>query len=302
MKKFKEFLKERVVRRQYPDEPRAENLIKESNRKFKNLKRTIEEIGIDDENSNDIVEDCHDTILGIIRAKMLLKGFGASGKGAHEAEVSFLNELNFTEQEIEFVNKLRYFRNGILYYGKRFDKEYAKKVFDFLNIFKEKLNPFYIIIRGPLGIGKTTIAESLAKEIVAEHIAYDEILEEYGLTEDKEKGYISQKSFFKANEIAAERVKKFLGIDKPVIFDGNFYWKSQIDDLISKLNYPHYVFTLKAPLKVCIERDARRKKKHEKDAVLSVFKKSTSFEYGIQIDTENKTGEEVVEEIKKRLE
>ena len=32
-----------------------------------------------------------------------------------------------------FTNDLRYFRNGILYYGKSFDKEYGEKVLDFLN-------------------------------------------------------------------------------------------------------------------------------------------------------------------------
>ena len=133
MKKFEEFLKEGIVRKQYPDKQRARNLIGESDRKLGNLKRIMKKIGIDNENSNDIVEDCYDIIMGLVRAKMLLKGFSASGKGAHESEVSFLSELNFSEQEIEFVNKLRYFRNGILYYGKRFDGEYAQKVFDFMN-------------------------------------------------------------------------------------------------------------------------------------------------------------------------
>jgi hypothetical protein len=35
------------------------------------------------------------------------------------------------------MNSLRYFRNGILYYGERFDAEYAKKVLGFL----EKVYP-----------------------------------------------------------------------------------------------------------------------------------------------------------------
>lgn len=160
---------------------------------------------------------------------------------------------------------------------------------------------YYIIIRGPLGIGKSTIAEALAKELNAEHIAYDRIVDGRGLDKDREDGYISQRSFFKANEIASERAKKLLDGERLVIFDGNFYWKSQIDDLVSKLDFPHYVFTLRAPLKVCIERDAKRKKKYGKDAVEAVYKKSTEFSYGVVIDTENKTAEQVVDEIKKRL-
>lgn len=301
LRQFEEYLEEGIVKKQTPDKLRASNLIKESERKTNSLKLVLNKIGLSNDNANDIIEYCYDIIINLIRARMLIEGYSSSGLGAHEAEVSYLRKLNFSESAVQFANQLRYFRNGILYYRKRFDKEYADKVIDFLEIFKEKLKPFFIIIRWPLGIGKSTIAKALAKSINGEYIAYDRILEEYDLTKDKEQGYISQKSFFKANEIASKRAKKLLYGRKSVVFDGNFYWKSQIDDLISKLNYKNYVFTLKAPLKICIERDAKRKKKYGKDAVEAVYKKSTSFDYGEIIDTENKTVEEVVEEIKKRL-
>jgi len=139
MKKFEEFLRKSVVIKRYPDKSRANDLMKESDRRLNNLKRIIEKIGIDEYNASDVVEYCYDIILGIIRAKMLLKGFSASGKGAHEAEVSFLEVLNFNEWEIEFVNKLRYFRNGIIYYGKGKDKEYAEKAIKFTNKITLKL-------------------------------------------------------------------------------------------------------------------------------------------------------------------
>jgi len=143
---------------------------------------------------------------------------------------------------------------------------------------------YYIIIRGPLACGKSTISQELSKILKAKHIAIDRILDEHNLTKDKEEGYVSQKSFLKANEIVVPVVRKFLDEGTPVIFDGNFYWKSQINDLISNLNYPHYVFTLKAPLEVCIARDVERGKTHGKDAAKAVYKKSISFEYGIIID------------------
>lgn len=114
---------------------------------------------------------------------------------------------------------------------------------------------FYVIIRGPLGCGKSTIAEKIAKKLHAEYVPVDRILDEHNLTKDKEAGYISQKSFIKANEIITPKAKKNLQSGISVIFDGNFYWKSQIDDLIKRLNFQHYVFTLKAPVEVCIERD-----------------------------------------------
>ena len=143
---------------------------------------------------------------------------------------------------------------------------------------------FIVVIRGSLACGKTTISKKLSEIIKAKYISIDEILETKGLDNDWQEGYISEKSFIKANETILPSAKKILGKGKPIIFDGNFYWKSQLDDLIKKLNFPHYIFTLKAPLKVCIERDAKRTKPHGEDAAKAVFKKSNEFDYGILID------------------
>lgn len=102
---------------------------------------------------------------------------------------------------------------------------------------------FYIIIRGPLGCGKSTIAKRLARRLSATYISVDKILDVHHLTTQREAGYISQQSFLTANEIAITSAKKSLRTGKVVIFDGNFYWPSQLQDLIAKLDYPHYVFT-----------------------------------------------------------
>ena len=69
--------------------------------------------------------------MELIRAKMLLKGYNTSGLGAHEAEVSYLRVLGFNENDVQFADRLRYFRNGMLYYGTILDEEYAKKVLEF---------------------------------------------------------------------------------------------------------------------------------------------------------------------------
>jgi len=155
---------------------------------------------------------------------------------------------------------------------------------------------FYVIIRGPLGCGKSTISERLSKILNATHLLVDRVLEEHDLEKDWEAGYISQKSFKRANEIIAPQAQKILDSGRPVVFDGNFYWKSQVEDLISKLDFPHYVFTLKAPLEVCIERDKNRNKTHGEDAARAVFKKSTEFEYGTIIDI-NKPLKKCIDEI-----
>ena len=140
LKEFEEFLKEGVVKKRFPDEFRANDLINESNKTFRSIVEIVEKIGINELNINTIIKESYDAIMGLIRSKMLLKGFCSSGKGAHEAEVAYLKELNFSESDVQFANQLRYFRNGIMYYGKRFDKEYVEKVFDFLSKIYDKLN------------------------------------------------------------------------------------------------------------------------------------------------------------------
>src|SRR3989344_4891016 len=144
---------------------------------------------------------------------------------------------------------------------------------------------FYVIIRGPLGCGKSTLSEKVAEAIGAEYVAMDRIVDDSQLiTRETEQGYISQKNFREANKIAVGIAAKLLEKGTPVVFDGNFYWKSQIEDLISRLDFPHYAFTLKAPLEVCIERDAHRNKTHGEMAARAVYQKSTEFDYGTLID------------------
>ena len=159
---------------------------------------------------------------------------------------------------------------------------------------------FFIIIRGPLGCGKSTIAKKLSQLLNAEYVPIDRVLDKYNLTKDKEDGYVSQRSFIKANEIITPKAKEKLQSGIPVIFDGNFYWKSQIEDLIKRLDFSHIIFTLKAPLEICIERDRKRGKTHGEDAARAVYKKATEFDYGIVIDVTNPI-EMVVKEIHSKI-
>ncbi len=139
VKEFREYLEAGIAKRQSPDIPRAKSLIEESAESYAILKEYIKSSGIADRNANHIIKNSYDILMGLVRARMLAKGFGTTGQGAHEAEVSFLGELSFHENEIEFADRLRYFRNGILYYGKKFDAEYAKKVIAFLEKMRAKL-------------------------------------------------------------------------------------------------------------------------------------------------------------------
>jgi len=139
LRKFEEFLKKGIIKKQSSNKNISNDLISESERKFNSLKNILDKIGIDDENANDIIEYCYDILIKLIRAKMLLQGFSSSGVGAHEAEVSYLRNLGFLEEDVNLMNQLRYFRNGIMYYGKRFDKKNAEKILKFLRINYKKL-------------------------------------------------------------------------------------------------------------------------------------------------------------------
>ena len=128
IKNFDEFIKERIVKKQSVDKSRAEFLIKEAENSYNNLLEKIHKIGLSDNNANDFIKSCYDILMEIIRAKMLLEGYNASGLGAHEAEVSYLRILGFSENDVQFADQIRFFRNGMLYYGTLLDKVYADKV------------------------------------------------------------------------------------------------------------------------------------------------------------------------------
>ena len=133
IKNFSEFIKEGIVKRQYSDLSRARFLAKESEKSYIFLVSIIKNIGINDDNANSIIKISYDTIMELIRAEMLTHGYNAVGQGAHEAEVAYLRDIGFSENDVQFADQLRYFRNRIMYYGKILDKEYAEKVLEFMN-------------------------------------------------------------------------------------------------------------------------------------------------------------------------
>ncbi len=134
VKYFNEFVKSGIVRRQNPNKSRARFLVKEAEQNYTYLLELIGKMGINNLNANDYVKKCYDILTELIRAKMLLGGLNASGFGAHEAEIAYLRNLGYKEQEVQFADQMRFFRNGMLYYGTILDKEYAEKVIEFTKI------------------------------------------------------------------------------------------------------------------------------------------------------------------------
>lgn len=136
---FEDYLKQGIAKKISPDRSRAFYLVEESQNSLYALNEIIRKIGINNKNANALIKESYDIIMELIRAKMFLDGFSASGNFAHEAEISYLKKLNFSKNEISFLNELRFFRNSVTYYGKILDQDYAKKVIDFLYFAHPKL-------------------------------------------------------------------------------------------------------------------------------------------------------------------
>ena len=155
-----------------------------------------------------------------------------------------------------------------------------------------------IIIRGPLGIGKTTIAKRIADKIKGEYFSIDDVLAEINLDHvDEEEGCIPLKNFLKVNQIIKPKIKSLIDNKISVIVDGNFYHKLQIEDLTRGFEKDSVVFSLVAPLDICIERDAARPNSHGKEAAEAVYNLVSRFNYGQIIDTNNMSIDQIVLQI-----
>ena len=137
MKEFKEFLKSGIVKKQTSNNNRALSLIAEAKQKKEYLETTIKYVPKNRWNPNVIVDQCYDIIMEFIRAKMFIEGYNAGN--SHEAEVSYMKILYFSESEVKYVDEIRYYRNGTKYYGTILNIEYAEKTINFLNNIYEKL-------------------------------------------------------------------------------------------------------------------------------------------------------------------
>lgn len=125
MREFESFLNEKDVKKKGKDEARARSLSEEAEKR----KKFVERISLSDEDANYIIENIYDVIRQLIEAKLSLEGYKSY---SHEATVSYLKKLDFSDNQIRFLDELRKIRNGIKYYGNKSDKEYTKKALDFM--------------------------------------------------------------------------------------------------------------------------------------------------------------------------
>ena len=137
LKRFEEFIKLGIVKKQTPNKARAQSIIEEAKNKKQYLEMSIKSIPRENLNANVIVDQCYDIMMELIRAKLYMKGYNAGN--SHEAEVSYLKVLGFSESEVRFMDELRYYRNGTKYYGTMLDIKYAEQTIAFMKKIYPKL-------------------------------------------------------------------------------------------------------------------------------------------------------------------
>jgi len=152
-----------------------------------------------------------------------------------------------------------------------------------------------ILIRGPLAVGKTTVSKLLAKNLHAEYLSLDKILEDNNLEGTNE---IPLENFLKSNEI----IFKLISNSKnSFILDGCFYYQEQIDDLKQKFKNNIIIFTLTSSVETCIERDSKRKKIYGEDSARYVHMVTTKIKTGHEIDNSGLTIQETIAKIMEKI-
>lgn len=86
---------------------------------------------------------------------------------------------------------------------------------------------YLIIIRGPAGVGKSTIAKKIAELLNGYYFSFDEIMKKNKLDIIRGDG-IPAENFVKANELVIPKARKKLENNEIVIFDGCFYRKKTV--------------------------------------------------------------------------
>lgn len=145
---------------------------------------------------------------------------------------------------------------------------------------------YFIVINGPLGSGKTTNAKKLTYDLKGEYISLDQLLKENDLEDIESDSGIRASSFVKALDMVIPVAKKCLTKNTIVVFDGCFYHKEVLDHLIDNLDYPHYLFTLEAPVETCIERDKCREVTLGEDAAKAVHNLVSDLAFGNIVDAD----------------
>ncbi len=152
-----------------------------------------------------------------------------------------------------------------------------------------------ILIRGPLGVGKSTVAKAVAAALGGVYFSIDATLSAHHLDENipPESDGIPVERFLRVHEILKSEIDAALARGQVVVVDGNVYYRAQVDDLEQRYPGSMLCLTLTAPLEVCIARDAARALVFGIDAVRAIFNMVSAVEVGVPIDATGSEDETV---------
>lgn len=150
----------------------------------------------------------------------------------------------------------------------------------------------YIIIRGPAGVGKTT----LAKKLIA-YFNSHKISAKYfspGLMRKKHNLGFSMKEKLKADNFLISEARDIIEKGHVAIFDEVYYYPQQMLNFRNKLGSP-IVIHLKAPIGALLERNSKRtgKKKLSEKRMRDVYGLDRRFRNGNVINTHKRNKNQV---------
>lgn len=157
---------------------------------------------------------------------------------------------------------------------------------------------FVIIIRGPIGVGKSTISGLLERKLAnTNHVDVDKIKHKLG-------GRPSESRTSRAHQIARQRVRSLIKQKKNIIIEEIFRWNdySAMKKLVKNINYHIVKIYLKAPLDVLIKRDQARIVKHKGHEIVKEFyKKIRPVDEDLNLDTSKMSKQKLVSSIIKYI-
>jgi len=163
------------------------------------------------------------------------------------------------------------------------------------------MNSYFLIVRGPAGVGKSTISKLVSEKINAKVYHYDRIMKGFGYNYIPGEKWVPLHKFISADKKMIPKFVNLLEKESNLILEGNFYHVEQINNLVSKINFLSVVVTLKGSLETCIKRNKDRGEKMAREVIEEVYSIMPEFKEGIHIDTDDKDVEKIVDEIMNHL-